>query len=67
MTRPMQPNPATSTTFSCQLNSTLIPAPADSFATPGREPTWLKPVACGVILVGVRGALAEEEADAIPL
>lgn len=67
MTRPMQPRPATSTTFSCQLSNTLIPAPADSFAAPGRPPTWLKPVCWGVIRVGVRGALDPEDVDAMPL
>lgn len=64
--RPMHPSPATSTTFSCQLNRTLIPAPADSFAAPGRPPTWLNPVAWGVTLVGVRGALPPG-VDAMPL
>lgn len=62
----MHPSPATSTTFSCQLNSTLMPAPADSFAAPGRPPTWLNPVAWGVTLVGVRGALPPD-VDAMPL
>lgn len=64
--RPMHPSPATSTTFSCQLNRTLMPAPADSFAAPGRPPTWLNPVAWGVTLVGVRGALPPDD-DAMPL
>jgi len=68
MTRPMQPSPATSTTFSCQLSSTLMAAPVGSPETPGREPIWLNPVCCGVTRVGVRGALpvlAGE--DAMPL
>lgn len=43
-----------------------MPAPADSFAAPGRPPTWLNPVAWGVTLVGVRGALPPD-VDAIPL
>lgn len=40
----MHPSPATSTNFSCQLNKTLMAADAGSLETPGREPTWLKPV-----------------------
>lgn len=43
-----------------------MPAPADSFAAPGRPPTWLNPVAWGVTLVGVRGALPPD-VDAMPL
>lgn len=64
--RPMQPSPATSTTFSCQLSNTLIPAPADSFAAPGRPLIWLKPVAWGVTLVGVRGP-PDPDVAAMPL
>lgn len=56
MTRAMQPSPATSTTFSCQLSNTLMPAPADSFVAPGRPPICVKPVCWGVTLVGERGA-----------
>lgn len=61
----MLPRPATSTTFSCQLNSTLMAVPVDSFTAPGRPETWLKPpVACGVILLearpGVRCPLLED-------
>lgn len=41
-------------------------APADSFAAPGRPPAWLNPVAWGVTLVGVRGALPPD-VDAMPL
>lgn len=63
----MQPNPATSTTFSCQLSKTLIAVPVDSLAPPGRPPAWLKPVCCGVTRVGVRGVLPEEDVDAMPL
>ena len=63
MTRPMQPSPATSTTFSCQLSSTLMAAPADSAGAPGLAPIWLNPVCWGVIRVGVRGALPLEEED----
>lgn len=65
--RPMHPSPATSTTFSCQLSSTLMAAPEDSFAAPGRPPAWLKPVACGVILPGVRGPAPAPDVDAMPL
>jgi hypothetical protein len=69
MHRPMQPRPATSTTFSCQLSSTLMAAPVDSLDPPDRPPIWLKPVCCGVMRVGVRGALllSAEEVDAMPL
>jgi hypothetical protein len=44
-------------------------APVDSDCAPGRGPIWLKPVCCGVMRVGVRGALPEEAADvaAMPL
>lgn len=63
----MHPSPATSTTFSCQLSSTLMAAPDDSFAAPGRPATWLNPVACGVILPGVLGAPEAPDVDAIPL
>jgi hypothetical protein len=63
----MQPKPATSTTFSCQLSKTLMAVPVDSFAPPGRPPAWLKPVCCGVTLVGVRGALPGDGVDAMPL
>lgn len=63
--RPMQPRPATSTTFSCQLSSTLMPEPADSFAAPGRPPIWLNPVGWGVVRVGVFGVDPDE--DAMPL
>lgn len=67
MVRPMQPSPPTSTTFSCQLNSTLIAAPVDSVGA-GRPPAWLKPVCCGVTRVGVRGALPlPDEVLAMPL
>ena len=41
--RPMHPNPATSTSFSCQLNNTLILDDPDSFAAPGLDPIWLNP------------------------
>jgi len=47
ITLPMQPNPATSTTFSCQLSSTLMAAPLDS-PPPGRGACCEKPVDCGV-------------------
>src|SRR5690348_11254119 len=69
MTRPMHPSPATSTTFSCQLSSTLMAAPVDSLEAPGRGPIWLKPVCCGVTRVGVRGALPPDADDvaAMPL
>ena len=70
MTRPMHPSPATSTTFSCQLSSTLMAAPVDSLEAPGRGPIWLKPVCWGVMRVGVRGALPPLEAEdvaAMPL
>jgi hypothetical protein len=75
MTRPMHPNPATSTTFSCQLSSTDMAAPVDSFAAPGRPPIWLNPPSpveegVGVGRVGVRGALLPPElalAWAMPL
>jgi hypothetical protein len=43
MVRPMHPNPATSTSFSCQLSKTLIAADAVSLEAPGREPTWVNP------------------------
>jgi hypothetical protein len=43
----MQPKPATSTTFSCQLRKTLIMAPLESTA-PGRATCCEKPVDCGV-------------------
>ncbi|KAF4123874.1 NADH dehydrogenase [Geosmithia morbida] len=57
--------PATSTTFSCQLSSTLMAAEVDSLA-PGREATWVKPpVDSGVILPGVLEALGDP--DPIPL
>lgn len=48
--RPTHPNPATSTTFSCQLRSTLIADPLFSFAGPGLPPICEKPapVLCGV-------------------
>jgi hypothetical protein len=59
----MHPNPATSTTFSCQLSSTLMAAPVDSAGAPGRGPIWLKPVCWGVMRVGVRGALPPEDED----
>jgi hypothetical protein len=43
-------------------------APVDSFATPGLPPIWLKPVCCGVMRVGVRGALPlPEDVEAMPL
>ena len=48
MHRPTQPNPATSTTFSCQLSSTLIDAPLLSFCAPGRPDICEKPVLWGV-------------------
>lgn len=52
MVRPMHPRPATSTTFSCQLNNTLIAAVAGSLVVPGRPPIWLNPpVDCGVTLL----------------
>lgn len=64
MVRPMQPSPATSTTFSCQLRSTLIAAVAGSFA-PGRPPTWLNP--CEDSLVGDLDAFPGWAVAAIPL
>jgi hypothetical protein len=48
MHRPTQPSPATSTTFSCQLSSTLIDAPLLSFCAPGRPDICEKPVLWGV-------------------
>lgn len=62
MHRPMLPRPATSTTFSCQLSSTLMAAPVDSAVEPGLPPIWLNPVGCGVRFLGVRGAV-----DALPV
>lgn len=54
MVRPMQPRPATSTTFSCQLSSTLMAAEVESLDPPCRPPIWLKPpVDWGVTFVGV--------------
>jgi len=47
ITRPTHPSPATSTTFSCQLSSTLIAAPTDSPPAVPRPPT-AAPVDCGV-------------------
>jgi hypothetical protein len=67
MVRPMQPRPATSTTFSCQLSNTLIAAPVDSFDACGLPPAWLNPVCCGVTRVGVRGALPLLCADEAPI
>lgn len=67
MQRSMQPSPATSTTFSCQLSNTLMLAPVDSLAPPGRCPAWLNPVGWGVTLVGVRGTLPPAAETAIPL
>ena len=64
----MLPCPATSTTFSCQLSNTLMAEPADSFVACGLDPIWLKPVCCGVTLVGVLGALPpEDDVEAMPL
>lgn len=57
MTRHMHPSPATSTTFSCQLSSTLMAAPVDSFDAPGLPANRVEPVGWGVMRVGVRGAL----------
>ena len=54
MVRPMEPSPATSTSFSCQLRSTLIAAVVGSLAPLGRPPNWLNPVDCGVTLLGDR-------------
>jgi hypothetical protein len=70
MTRPIQPNPATSTTFSCQLRRTLIAAPLDS-PPPGRVPCCEKPVDWGVsMLARPRDwrpeAEEEEEEDVLP-
>jgi hypothetical protein len=59
---PMDPSPATSTTFSCQLSNTLMAAPVDSFAAPGRPEIWLNPVSARE---GARGAAPT--ADAEPL
>lgn len=60
----MEPIPATSTTFSCQLRSTLMAAWEGS-AAPGLPPTWLNPpVDWGVTLLGV---LEDDDPDAIPL
>jgi hypothetical protein len=68
MQRPIEPSPATSTTFSFQLSKTLITAVTESFDTPGLPPTWLKPPeGWGVTRVGVLGALPDEDEDAIPL
>jgi hypothetical protein len=47
ITLPIQPKPATSTTFSCQLRRTLIAAPLDS-PPPGRGACCENPVDCGV-------------------
>jgi hypothetical protein len=47
ITLPIQPNPATSTTFSCQLSRTLMAAPLDS-PPPGLGACCEKPVDCGV-------------------
>lgn len=47
MTRPIQPSPAISTTFSCQLKNTLIAAPLESLP-PGRGACCEKPVDWGV-------------------
>jgi hypothetical protein len=46
ITRPTHPKPATSTTFSCQLNSTLVAAPLDSPPALGLPPICEKPVDC---------------------
>jgi len=48
MTLTMAPGPAVSTSFSCQLNSTLIPWPPLSAPTE-RECIWENPVGCGDI------------------
>jgi hypothetical protein len=66
MHRPTQPNPATSTTFSCQERRTLIAEPLLSFPAPGLPPICEKPAP---VLWGVRvefrlGVLVVE---AIPL
>jgi len=49
MTRTMLPGPAISTSFSCQLNSTLIACPPPSPVL--RECICEKPVACGVMFL----------------
>lgn len=64
MHRSMLPRPATSTTFSCQLSSTLMPVPVTSFVPPGLEPIWLNPVTWGVrFRVGVRIPPLDEPPD----
>jgi hypothetical protein len=61
----IHPSPATSTTFSCQLSSTLIAAPLFSPPAPGRPDIWLKPPDSGA---AARGELTEGvEELAIPL
>ena len=67
MTRPMHPSPATSTTFSCQLSSTLMAAPVDSAEAPGRGPIWLKRVCGGVRGGGVGGAPPPEDEDVVAM
>jgi len=47
MTLTIHPAPAISTTFSCQLSSTLIACPPPS--PPPLEPICENPVGCGVI------------------
>jgi hypothetical protein len=42
-------------------------APTDSLVVPGRPAIWLNPVVCGVALVGVLGALLDDEPEAMPL
>jgi hypothetical protein len=66
MHRPIQPSPATSTTFSCQLSKTLMAAVAVSFEATVRPPIWLKPAVDGDGLVGVLGA-PPADPEAIPL
>jgi hypothetical protein len=67
----IQPRPATSTTFSCQLSKTLIAAPLLSFCAPGLPPICEKPVLWGVRLDPARFAGVDEEEgedeDAMPL
>jgi hypothetical protein len=66
--RPMQPRPATSTTFSCQLSKTLMAAVAGSFVDVGRPDIWVKPVDCGVILLlGARDVTPPGWPAAMPL
>jgi hypothetical protein len=57
---PTHPNPATSTTFSCQLRNTLIAEPLLSFAAPGLLPICENPdpVSCDVTCFVRAGVVA---------